>query len=171
MLESGAAYVPPIFMDPLLTILNGRFEKIDRRSRQLLSKISDGDLYRRPRELDRELVPFSVGEYVVRSAAMVEQTFGGITTRLWDDPFEWTLPEKLSTKVSVLEYLDEVDAVRADGFKFLSSDAALTSKIPAPVDIRTIFEILLETLGRAEHYQGRAFAIFQILFDEALPKI
>jgi len=161
----------PFFMDPFLTTLNGRFDAIDQRSRELLARISDDDLYRRPRELNRELVPFSVGEYLVRSAAMVEQTFGGITTRLWDDPFEWTLPEKLSTKVSVLEYLDEVDAVRLDGFKFISSDAALTSKIPAPVDIRTIFEILLETLGRAEHYQGRAFAMFQTLRDETLPKV
>ena len=40
---------------------------------------------------------FSCGEYILRSAAAVEQTFGGITTRLWDDPFEWTLPEALST--------------------------------------------------------------------------
>jgi len=158
-------------MDPLLTILNGRFDTIDRRSRDLLAKVSDADLYRRPRELDRELVPFSVGEYLVRSAAMVEQTFGGITTRLWDDPFEWTLPEKLVTKQLVLDYLDEVNSVRSEGFKFISSDAALTSRIPAPVDIRTIFDILLDTLGRAEHYQGRAFAIFQTLFDGGVPKV
>ena len=30
----------------------------------------------------------SVGEYVLRSAGVVEQTFGGITSNLWDDPFE-----------------------------------------------------------------------------------
>jgi hypothetical protein len=158
-------------MDPLLTILNARFDKIDQRSRELLAKIPEDELYRRPRELNRELVPFSVGEYVVRSAAMVEQTFGGITTRLWDDPFEWTLPEKLVTKQLVLDYLDEVNAIRVDGFKFISADAALTSSIPAPVEMRTIFEILLDTVGRAEHYQGRAFAIYQTLFDETLPKV
>ncbi len=158
-------------MHPLLTTLNDRFATIDSRSRELLAKVSEDDLYRRPRELNRDLVPFSVGEYIVRSAAMVEQTFGGITTRLWDDPFEWTLPEKLATKRSVLEYLDEVNTIRLAGFKFISSDAALTLSIPAPVNIRTIFEILVDTLGRAEHYQGRAFAIFQTLFDEALPKV
>jgi hypothetical protein len=158
-------------MNKFLPALDQRFILIDERSRRLLGLIKEADLYRRPRELHRELVPFSVGEYVVRSAAMVEQTFGGITTRLWDDPFEWTLPEKLVTKQLVLEYLDEVNAIRLHGFKFISSDAALTSNIPAPVEMRTIFEILLDTLGRAEHYQGRAFAIFQALFDEALPRV
>ena len=34
----------------------------------------------------------SVGECVLRGAAVVEQAFGGITANLWDDPFEWTLP-------------------------------------------------------------------------------
>jgi hypothetical protein len=33
----------------------------------------------------------SCGEQVLRSAAIVEQSFGGLTANLWDDPFEWTL--------------------------------------------------------------------------------
>ena len=56
----------------------------------------------------------SCGEQVLRSAAIVEQTFGGLTANLWDDPFEWTLPETLSTSAKVIEYLNEVEATRQD---------------------------------------------------------
>src|SRR4030095_16237816 len=52
----------------------------------------------------------SVGENILRCAAAIEQTFGGITSNLWDDPFEWTLPEYLSTPGKVTEHLAEVEA-------------------------------------------------------------
>jgi hypothetical protein len=35
-------------------------------------------------------------QYILRSAAAIEQMCGGLTANLWDDPFEWTLPETLS---------------------------------------------------------------------------
>src|SRR6185436_11799101 len=54
----------------------------------------------------------SMGEQLLRSAAAVERTFGGITANLWDDPFEWTLPEHLSTKERIDEYLGEVEDTR-----------------------------------------------------------
>ena len=113
---------------------------------------------------------FSCGEYVLRSAGKVEQTFGGITTRLWDDPFEWTLPEELSTTDLVAKYLAEVEATRSKGFSLLKSDADLRKEMPAPEKLKTIFEILLETVARAEHFQGRAFSIFQMFSDEKLPR-
>lgn len=102
---------------------------------------------------------------------MIEKTFGGITARLWDDPFEWTLPEALSTTSSVLDYLSEVEATRLTGFGFFDSDADLMRQIPSPEKLRTLFDILLETLAHAEHFQGRAFAIFQLFSDEKLPPI
>ncbi|MFZ1701782.1 MAG: hypothetical protein WBO10_13960 [Pyrinomonadaceae bacterium] len=114
--------------------------------------------------------PFSCGEFLLRSAAMVERSFGGITTRLWDDPFEWTLPEKLSDRASILQYLDEVAETRSAGFAFFSSDADLTRSIPAPEELTPIIAVLLETLGMAEHFQGRAYAVFQMLSDEKLPR-
>ena len=114
---------------------------------------------------------FTVGEYLLRSSASIEQTFGGITTRLWDDPFEWTLPEKLSTKPSIFEYFEEVRRVTASGFRFISNDEALSRAIPAPTAIKPIAQVLIETLSRADHYQGRSFAIFQMLSDEKLPRI
>ena len=158
-------------MDFSLSAFDRRFALIDAHSRELVSKLSDETLYARPRETRLEMAPFSCGEYILRSAAMVEKTFGGITTRLWDDPFEWTLPEKLNDKNKVFTYLDEVEATRLRGFDFFRSDDDLKREIPAPEKQRTIFDILLETIGLAEHFQGRAFAIFQVLSDDTLPRI
>lgn len=113
---------------------------------------------------------FTVGEYVLRSAASVEQTFGGLTTRLWDDPFEWTLPERLHSVELVSRYLDEVDLTRSEGFAFLANDDSLSKQLPAPVTIKPISQLLIETLARSEHYLGRAYGVFQMLSDEKLPR-
>ena len=45
-------------------------------------------------------------QHILRSAAAIEQMCGGLTANLWDDPFEWTLPETLSTPAKVIEYLN-----------------------------------------------------------------
>ena len=118
-----------------------------------------------------DFVQFSCGEYILRSAGAVEQTFGGITSRLWDDPFEWTLPEELSTTDKISDYLNEVEATRQKGFAFFTSDEDLKREMPAPEKLKSICEILLETIARAEHFQGRAFAVFQMYSDEKLPNI
>jgi hypothetical protein len=148
-----------------------RFGLLDKHSRQLLDRITDEQLFLRPRQIERSMTPFSCGEYIVRSGAIVEKTFGGITTRLWDDPFEWTLPESLVSVENVLGYLDEVEKTRSDGFGFFNSDDDLSRQIPSPEKLRTIFDVLLEAIAQAEHFQGRAYAIFQMLADETLPRI
>lgn len=158
-------------MDTILGSFDRRFASLGERSMSLIRKVDDDDLFRRPRELDRSMAMFSCGEYVLRSAAVVEQTCGGITTRLWDDPFEWTLPEQLSTSERIIAYLNEVEAARDAAFKFFRSDDDLMKEIPAPEKQRTIFDLLLETLARAEHYQGRAFAVFQMFSDTKLPRV
>jgi hypothetical protein len=158
-------------MDTKLSILSEHFAKLHDRSVTLVRSLTNAQLFEKPREMDRSMAMFSCGEYVLRSAAAVEQTFGGIATRLWDDPFEWTLPEKLSTTDLVIEYLEEVAATRRHGFSFFKSDDDLMKQIPAPERIRPIFDVLLETLGRAEHFQGRAFAVFQMVSDATLPRI
>lgn len=117
------------------------------------------------------MTPFSCGEYLLRSAGRVEMTFGGITTRLWDDPFEWTLPEKLSTRPAIFEYLDEVEATRLKGFSFFASDDDLGREIPAPEKMRRLADILIDTISRASHLQGRAFAILQTLSSDKLPRL
>ena len=154
----------------MLRGFENRFVALNERSVELLRLIEESDLYRKPRELDRTMVMFSCGEYVLRSAAAVEQSCGGITTRLWDDPFEWTLPEELSTPDRIMDYLAEVESTRQLAFQFLKSDDDLKKEIPAPSTLRPIFDLLLETLARAEHYQGRAFAVFQAHSDKKLPR-
>jgi len=148
-----------------------KFNEIHERSLLLLSMTDKADLYKRPRELPMSFAMFSVGEYLLRSAAAIEQTFGGITTKLWDDPFEWTLPEKLTTTELVIDYVNESDSTRRRGMSFLDDDSALLKQIPAPSEIKPIFELLLGTVSRAEHFQGRAFAVFQMLSNEKLPRI
>ncbi|CAA9411612.1 MAG: hypothetical protein AVDCRST_MAG74-2324 [uncultured Pyrinomonadaceae bacterium] len=158
-------------MKSQIEIFDRQFSFLHSRSNELLKLISDDKLFQRPRELNQTYQMFSCGEYILRSAGKIEQTFGGITTRLWDDPFEWTLPEELSTAALIGEYLTEVERTRLKGFSLFSSDEDLRRELPAPEKLRTIFEILIETLARSEHFQGRAFAIFQMLSDEKLPRV
>lgn len=159
------------FMGILIDTFDRKFADQHLRSTQILSMISNENLYRRPRELPQTFAMFTVGEYLLRSAASVEQTFGGLTRRLWDDPFEWTLPEKLHSVSLVKEYLEEVDRTRQEGLAFLKSDEDLQKQMPAPTEIKPIVEILLDTLVRAEHYQGRAAAVCQFFSDEKLPRL
>lgn len=158
-------------MKNLIEIFDRQFARLHERSCSFVEKIPNDKLFSKPRELNRTYQMFSCGEYVLRSAAAIEQTFLGITRRLWDDPFEWTLPEALSTNAKMLEYLAEVEKTRTEGFKFFASDADLSREMPAPERLKPIAEILLETVARAEHFQGRAFAVFQFYSDEKLPKL
>jgi hypothetical protein len=158
-------------MKNVLTAIDLQFTVLDKRSREFLALLTPETLYLRPRKLENSMTPFSCGEYILRSAAMVEQTFGGITTRLWDDPFEWTLPEKLSDVAKIVNYLDEVDATRRNGMGFFTSDDDLLREIPAPERVLPIITILLDTLSRARHYQGRGFAIFLMISDVKLPRL
>lgn len=156
-------------MQTLLNSFDRQFLRLHTRSCELVGKIPQEKLFWQPRSSSQSFAMFSCDEYILRSAGRIEQTFGGITAKLWDDPFEWTLPEELSTNRKILEYLAEVEATRTRGFSFFNSDEDLRREIPAPEKMRTIFEILLETLGCAEHLQGRAFAVFQMFSDEKLP--
>jgi hypothetical protein len=111
----------------------------------------------------------SIGEYLLRSNGVIEQTFGGITSNLWDDPFEWTLPETLSTPERVSEYLHEVEETRKCAFRSFSSDADLLKEISVSSgEIQTLFSLLLETLMRASDYQGRAIALLTVLSNQRL---
>lgn len=156
-------------MDSIIAGFDRAFVEIDHRSRELLERTDDAQLFARVAD-SGSLSGASVGEYILRSAAMVEKAFGGITTRLWDDPFEWTLPEKLSDKAAVLNYLDEVESTRAKGFAFFGSDDDLLREIPAPEKLTPIIDILLDTLTRAAHFQGRAFAVYQTISGEPPPR-
>ena len=102
--------------------------------KEIVRSVDPASLYQRADDL-------SAGEQILRSAAAIEQTFGGLTANLWDDPFEWTLPETLSTSESI------------DG------DGALSKYVAVPSgESKTLIELLLETLVRASEYRGRAAA-------------
>lgn len=163
--------LPFYFMKSLIQVFDEQFFVLHSRSNELLQIIPDEKLFLKPRELNETFAVFSCGEFILRSAGAIEQTFGGITTRLWDDPFEWTLPEELSTAALMTEYLAEVEATRKKGFALFAFDADLQKQTPAPEKLKTIFEILIECLHRAAHFQGRAFAVFQMLEDEKLPRL
>ena len=106
-------------MKTLIESFYRRFDALHRRTIEFVQIVPDELLFKNPRETKQSFVPFSVGEYILRSAGQVEQTFGGITARLWDDPFEWTLPEQLSTNKLITEYLNEVETTRLKGFTLL----------------------------------------------------
>ncbi len=159
-------------MNKLISSLDERFAHLHARSIALIEVVPGEKLYWQPRESSGAFPVYSCGEHLLRSAGAVEQTFGGITTNLWDDPFEWTLPEMLSTPQRVAEYLNEVETTRQRGFTLFRSDEDLLKEIAAPSgEMRLLCALLLETLERAAHHQGRAFATFRLFSDTHLPRI
>lgn len=159
------------FMKTFIETLDLQFSLLHQRSLWLIEKTPEEKLYWQPREREMLFPVNSCGELILRSAGKIEQTFGGLTTKLWDDPFEWTLPEALFDTAAVLRYLYEVEETRQRGFALLRTDEDLKREIPAPEKLKTIFAVLIETLARAEHFQGRAFAVFNLFSDEKPPRI
>lgn len=107
---------------------------------------------------------------ILRSAAVIEQMCGGLVANLWDDPFEWTLPETLSNADRIGEYLSEVDLARERAFNSIRDDGALTKLISTPAGERQLVRLLLETLIKASDYHGRAVVTSKILSSEGTPR-
>ena len=104
----------------------------------------------------------SVGEGILRSAAVIERSFGGITANLWDDPFEWTLPEYLTTPPALQTYLEEVEATRQRAFSSFTNDDCLLKHIALPSGERQpLIGLLLETLVRAVELQSQALLVLK----------
>jgi hypothetical protein len=159
-------------MNQLISSLDEQFARLHARSQSLIKIVPEEKLYWQPRQSSGAFPVYSCGEHLLRSAAAVEQTFGGITATLWDDPFEWTLPESLKTPARITEYLNEVEATRQRGFALFLSDDDLLKEIAVPSGaMQTLFALLIETLARAAHHQGRAFAIFKLFSDARLPRV
>jgi hypothetical protein len=142
-------------------------DQIDREFANLITSLKDlassvprDLLYRNPPAV-------SIGENILRSAAAIEQTCGGLATNLWDDPFEWTLPETLSSPELVVDYLSEVDLARQRAFNSIRDDSALSKYVSVPSgEPRSLLSLLLETLVDAGDYRGRAVATVKILSGE-----
>jgi hypothetical protein len=137
--------------------LDHEFATLINSLKDLVRSVPRGLLYRNPPAV-------SIGENILRSAAAVEQTCGGLTANLWDDPFEWTLPETLSSADRIVEYLSEVDLARQQAFNSILDDSALTKYVSVPPgEPRPLISLLLETLVSAGDYRGRAYMIIQHL--------
>jgi hypothetical protein len=138
-----------------------RIEKIDlqfadlNRARLKLAREAGDQRIYETADVER-LWPVSVGLNLIRSAAVVEQTINGITVRLWDDPFEWTLPERLPSVADLIAYFEEVEMARVKGFQFLKDDADLEHSIPAPVELKTLDHVLSGTLTASQTYLSEA---------------
>lgn len=162
-------------MNKFISTLDAQFAALHERSCALVRVLPVEFLYRQPRATEKGTGAspvYSCGEHLLRSAACVEQTFGGITANLWDDPFEWTLPETLSTPALVGEYLEEVEATRRRGLALIETDDELLKEIAVPAgEMRALFALLNETLVRAAHHQGRAFATFKLFSHARLPSL
>ena len=150
----------------IINALDEEFARLHARSCQLVKTTSIENFYHAPKGMGRESTAQSVGENLLRSAAAVEQTFGGITSNLWDDPFEWTLPENLSTRERLIEYLEEVEATRKLAFNRFSRDSDLLKEVSVPSgETLALISLLLETLIRASDFQGRAAATQRLVTD------
>ena len=136
-------------MDGVIDILDRQFAQLYDGWQEVIQELNSESIYRKLNANSRSL---SCGEHIVRSARIVEQTFGGITANLWDDPFEWTLPETLSTRESVLDYLREVEVTRRRGFDLIKTEEDLTKEIVAASGPTQLFSLLLDTLLRAGHH-------------------
>ena len=148
----------------LVDSLSREFERLYSQWCSLLESCTTDTIYRQlPGPANHTLLP-SVGETLLRSAAVVEQTCGGITSNLWDDPFEWTLPETLSTPEKVIEYFGEVEETRRRAFNSLHGDDDLFRDIAMPSgELQSLASLLLETLARANQLQGQAILTAKIL--------
>ena len=132
--------------------LDGEFISLINSLKELVRSVPPNLIYRNPPAV-------SIGENILRSAAAVEQTCGGLTANLWDDPFEWTLPETLSSANLIVDYLSEVDLARQRAFSSIVDDGALTKYISVPSgEPHSLISLLLETLVSASDYRGRAVA-------------
>ena len=135
-------------MNTFITWFDREFKRLESDWRATIERIDEVTLYS---ENTLQLHPCA--EQILRSARIVEQTFGGINSNLWDDPFEWTLPETLSSSEKLLEYFAEVRATRKRGFDLFQTDDALLKTIMTPAGPRQVISLLLDTLVRAGHHQ------------------
>jgi hypothetical protein len=150
----------------IVTSLDREFSRLHHKACALIAATSIDVLYFVPDQTgpsaSRQLP--SIGESVLRGAAAIEQTFGGITANLWDDPFEWTLPEYLSTPAKIKEHLGEVEATRKRAFASFADDDCLLKHVAVPSGgTRPLIDLLLETLLNARSFQIQALVVLKIL--------
>ncbi len=138
-------------MNQFITWFDQEFKRLEAGWRNAIERLDPSTFYS---ESQQQLYP--VAEQILRSARIVEQVAGGITANLWDDPFEWTLPETLKTKDKLIAYLDEVRSARARAFQLFKDDADLLKTVMAPSGPMQLMSLFLDVLVRAQCYDLKA---------------
>jgi len=138
-------------MNPFIAWFDREFTQLESDWRELIEQLDAASLYS---EKQQQLCP--AAEQILQSARIVEQVSGGITANLWDDPFEWTLPETLTTREKLISYFAEVGTARAHAFGFFADDADLRKTVMAPRGPTQLISLWLDALVRARHHQLQA---------------
>src|ERR1044071_690151 len=133
-------------MNDFINWFDLEFKRLEADWRNSMERLDPSRLYF---ENQQQLSP--AAEQILRSARIVEQVSGGITANLWDDPFEWTLPETLRNKDKLLAYLDEVHDARRRAFELFVDDADLLKTVMTPAGPTQLMSLLLDALVRARH--------------------
>ena len=137
----------------VVAAIDKEFQRLHSRRLAFVETIPPHVLYAATEGLEWSIV----GEGLLRSAAAVEQTCGGLLSNLWDDPFEWTLAETLSSTERIREYFQEVESTRSKTFAGFGSDTDLTKDVATPAGtLRPVVFVLIETLVRASDHFARA---------------
>jgi hypothetical protein len=138
-------------MNPFITWFDQEFKMLEAEWRDSIKHLDAASFY----SADRQQLS-GAAEQILRSARIVEQVSGGITVNLWDDPFEWTLPETLRTKDKLIAYVDEVRSARDRAFQLFKADADLLKTVMAPSGPTQLMSLLLDALVRARFQQLQA---------------
>jgi len=136
-------------MEGLSTAINLQLDDLSKRWRRIL------DLICPPSEAGDAVVGEAASK-LLKSAGKIEQVFGGINSQLWDDPTEWTLPEVMSNRRAISEYLDEVDQTRREGMARIRSDEDLQKEIWTPKGAMNLSALLLSAVSEAFYASGAA---------------
>src|ERR1041385_8594930 len=128
-------------MHDLITWFDQEFNRLESDWHESIERLEASTLYSEDRQ---QLSP--AAEQILRSARIVEQVSGGITANLWDDPFEWTLPETLRTKDKLVAYVEEAGDARARAFRLIRADGDLLKIVMAPSGPTQLMSLLLDAL-------------------------
>jgi uncharacterized damage-inducible protein DinB len=150
-------------------IIGDEMERIHQNLIEILGIIPEEKLYWKPFASDKFIRIYSCGELISHIGGIVEYAFNGITSNLWEEPFEWITREVLPTRSHVGGYLEEVARVRRMAFTDFS-DEDLPKLIYYPNAVSTTLgEILVKTLSHAAHHRGQVYAYVHLVTDARLP--
>jgi uncharacterized damage-inducible protein DinB len=150
-------------------IFGSELERIHQNLLEILDLIPEDKLYLKPFESPNFIRIYSCGELISHIGGIVEYAFNGITSNLWEEPFEWITREALPTRSHIAAYLEEVAQVRRMAFTAFS-DGDLPKKIYFPnARGTTLAEILTRTLSHASHHRGQVYAYVHLFTEARLP--